>query len=139
MHFMLPVIILNALRSRRFYPSAIRLMSSAPTFKPFNLALIQLGQIGADKSGALYTVSYPHSVAYLTAANINHAREMILKAASGNDVKPDLIVLPVCVSTLRIILDLTPAPHAGMLQLALRPYSLPCICREYWVHPRNAI
>jgi omega-amidase len=56
--------------------------STAPTFKPFNLALIQLGGITDDKS-----------------ANLSHAREMLLKAAHGegvNDrVKLDLIVLPV--------------------------------------------
>ncbi|KAI9456248.1 carbon-nitrogen hydrolase [Lactarius psammicola] len=57
----------------------------APTFKPFNLALIQLGQIGADK-----------------AANLKHARDMIRKAANGEGTngntqgKPDLIVLPEC-------------------------------------------
>jgi len=56
----------------------------APAFKPFNLALIQLGQIGADKT-----------------ANLKHAREMIRRAASGEGVggaqgKPDLIVLPEC-------------------------------------------
>jgi len=52
-----------------------------PTFKPFNLALVQLGNIGSDK-----------------AANLKHAREMVLKAASGdlNGLKPDLIVLPEC-------------------------------------------
>jgi len=56
-----------------------------PAFKPFNLALIQLGQIGADK-----------------ASNLKHAREMIRRAASGEGVggaqgkKPDLIVLPEC-------------------------------------------
>jgi omega-amidase len=55
----------------------------APAFKPFNLALIQLGQIGADK-----------------AENINHARDMIRKAAGGNTHgKPDLIVLPVSALT----------------------------------------
>jgi hypothetical protein len=59
----------------------------APGFKPFNLALIQLGQIGADKR-----------------ANLNHARDMIRRAASGEGVggaqgKPDLIVLPVSIST----------------------------------------
>ncbi|KAJ3723514.1 carbon-nitrogen hydrolase [Lentinula guzmanii] len=47
-----------------------------PTFKPFKLALIQLGNISANKND-----------------NLKHAREMILKAASG---KPDLIVLPEC-------------------------------------------
>lgn len=56
----------------------------APAFKPFNLALIQLGQIGADKR-----------------ANLKHARDMIRRAASGEGVggaqgKPDLIVLPEC-------------------------------------------
>ncbi|KAI0003326.1 carbon-nitrogen hydrolase [Russula compacta] len=56
----------------------------APTFKPFNLALIQLGQIGADKG-----------------ANLKHARDMIRRAANvegvgGAQGKPDLIVLPEC-------------------------------------------
>jgi omega-amidase len=55
----------------------------APVFKPFNLALIQLGQIGAEK-----------------AANLKHARDMIRKAVNGEGIggthgKPDLIVLPV--------------------------------------------
>lgn len=55
----------------------------APTLKPFNLALIQLGQIGADKG-----------------ANLKHARDMVRRAANGEGVggaqgKPDLIVLPV--------------------------------------------
>lgn len=68
----------------------------APAFKPFNLTLIQLGQIGADKG-----------------ANLKHARDMIRRAASGEGVggaqgKPDLIVLPVspCMvhdSTLKIV------------------------------------
>jgi predicted amidohydrolase len=58
-------------------------VSPAPAFKPFNLTLIQLGQIGADK-----------------AANLKHARDMIRKAANGQGAggaqgKPDLIVLPV--------------------------------------------
>ncbi|KAG5645855.1 hypothetical protein DXG03_005197 [Asterophora parasitica] len=53
-------------------------MSKAPVFKPFTLALVQLGQIGAEKT-----------------ANLQHARDMILKAARGHK-KPDLIVLPEC-------------------------------------------
>ena len=55
--------------------------SAAPSFLGFNLALIQLGQIGSDK-----------------AKNLQHARDMVLKAASGESgkhPKPDLIVLPV--------------------------------------------
>ncbi|KAK7023782.1 mitochondrial protein import protein mas5 [Favolaschia claudopus] len=48
----------------------------APSFKPFKLALIQLGNITANK-----------------ADNIKHAREMILKATAK---QPDLIVLPEC-------------------------------------------
>ncbi|TFY50322.1 hypothetical protein EVJ58_g11098 [Rhodofomes roseus] len=64
--------------------TARRAMSSAapPEFRPFNLALIQLGQVGADK-----------------AANLKHAREMIMKAASGDGgskPKPSLVVLPEC-------------------------------------------
>jgi len=50
-------------------------LAKAPVFKPFTLALIQLGGISANK-----------------ADNLKHAREMILKAAGK---KPDLIVLPV--------------------------------------------
>jgi len=58
------------------------LMALRPaTLRPFTLALIQLGQIGANKSD-----------------NLKHARDMILKAASGqgNTKKPDLVVLPEC-------------------------------------------
>jgi len=56
----------------------------APTFQAFNLALIQLGQIGADKG-----------------VNLKHAREMIRRAANGEGAggahgKPDLVVLPEC-------------------------------------------
>ena len=53
--------------------------SSAPTLRSFNLALVQLGQIGPDKAN-----------------NIAHAREQVIKAASRADgPKPQLIVLPV--------------------------------------------
>ena len=53
--------------------------SPAPALRAFNLALIQLGQIGSDK-----------------AKNIAHARDQVLKAASREDgQKPELIVLPV--------------------------------------------
>ncbi|TFK42858.1 carbon-nitrogen hydrolase [Crucibulum laeve] len=50
-------------------------------FKPFTLALIQLGNIGTNKSD-----------------NLKHAREMILKAAEhqSHGKKPSLIVLPEC-------------------------------------------
>jgi omega-amidase len=49
-------------------------------FRPFTLAFIQLGQIGANK-----------------ADNLKHAREMIFKATSaqGPNKKPDIVVLPV--------------------------------------------
>ncbi|KAH9483796.1 Hydrolase C26A3.11 [Psilocybe cubensis] len=52
-----------------------------PSFKAFTLALIQLGQVGSNK-----------------VENLLHAREMILKAATGqgHTKKPDLIVLPEC-------------------------------------------
>lgn len=58
----------------------------APSFKPFTLALIQLGNIGANKPD-----------------NLKHAHEMIRKA-SGHDKKPDLIVLPVCARCSSIII-----------------------------------
>ncbi|KAG6869000.1 hypothetical protein C0993_005658 [Termitomyces sp. T159_Od127] len=54
-------------------------MARPPVFKSFTLALVQLGGIGADKS-----------------ANLQHARDMILKAAAGRAKKPELIVLPEC-------------------------------------------
>jgi hypothetical protein len=58
---------------------AMTLLTKAPIFKPFNLALIQLGGVGVNKS-----------------ENLKHAREMILKAAKGSGgSKPDVIVLPV--------------------------------------------
>ncbi|KAF8633715.1 hypothetical protein AX17_004373 [Amanita inopinata Kibby_2008] len=51
---------------------------SGSTFKPFTMALIQLGRITSNKH-----------------ENLQHARDMTLKAA-GNHKKPDLIVLPEC-------------------------------------------
>ncbi|KAJ7285563.1 carbon-nitrogen hydrolase [Mycena rebaudengoi] len=53
-------------------------MALPPKFKPFTLALIQLGNVTANKSD-----------------NLRHAREMILKAAATAK-KPALIVLPEC-------------------------------------------
>ena len=71
---------IRAFHSLSFASRAMSHLASAPTFKPFNLALIQLGGVGSDKS-----------------ANLKHAREMILKAAAGKESKrPDVIVLPVC-------------------------------------------
>lgn len=61
---------------------ACRTMASgiAPAFNPFTLTLVQLGSIGSDK-----------------AANLKHAREMVMKAAeSGSGTKPQVVVLPVC-------------------------------------------
>ncbi|KAL4064329.1 carbon-nitrogen hydrolase [Scleroderma citrinum] len=57
-------------------------MSTAPAFKSFRLALIQLGAVGADKS-----------------ANLKHAREMIMRAAQGDgtpESRPSVVVLPEC-------------------------------------------
>lgn len=63
--------------------------TSAPELKPFTLSMIQLGQIGADKS-----------------ANLAHAKDMIARAAkgegSGAEGKPDLIVLPVRNCTIQV-------------------------------------
>ena len=36
-----------------------RAMSSAPALKPFNLALIQLGQVGPDKDGLYHRLARP--------------------------------------------------------------------------------
>ena len=64
---------------------------STPPLRAFTLALIQLGNIGANKS-----------------KNLQHAREMIVKAAQGEHPakKPDIIVLPVCIleKNLRVVL-----------------------------------
>lgn len=43
--FSLPRLLYRSSSSRVFS------MSAAPTFKPFTLALVQLGQIGSDKAG----------------------------------------------------------------------------------------
>src|SRR6267154_513502 len=73
-----------------------------PAFKPFTLTLIQLGSIGSDK-----------------AANLQHAREMIMKAAKGNSVtKPQVVVLPVCGQIFSP--DISSYSVAGMFQLSLR-------------------
>lgn len=53
--------------------------SNIPPFKPFRLALIQLGGVGLS-----------------TKDNLHHASEMILKAVHTRDgPKPNLVVLPV--------------------------------------------
>lgn len=71
--------------ARTFARRALSQMASpAPALRSFNLALIQLGRVGSDKT-----------------KNIAHAREQILKAASRQDgPKPQLIVLPVSTQTL---------------------------------------
>lgn len=79
-------------------------MSTAPVFRPFRLALIQLGATGADKS-----------------ANLQHAREMIMKAAEGDgtpESKPSIVVLPVSMSLEYHRSEMLISP--GMLQLPLR-------------------
>jgi hypothetical protein len=134
----------TSLLSRLWHPIRVRpvtlrgvaFMSTippAPAFKPFNLALIQLGQIGADKR-----------------ANLNHARDMIRRAAGGEGVgggaqgKPDLIVLPVstehspsrCIcphQTEQFSEDCLFFLYIGMLQLALRACTLPGLRRAYRV------
>lgn len=57
------------------------LNKAAPALRPFKLALIQLGNVGANKSD-----------------NLKHARDMVLKAASAPTTgsKVDLIILPEC-------------------------------------------
>ena len=56
-----------------------KMASTVPEFKPFTIALIQLGNVTGNKEH-----------------NLQHAREMIARAAKGQDgKKPHLIVLPV--------------------------------------------
>jgi hypothetical protein len=53
--------------------------SNAPPFKPFRLALVQMGGVTSSKE-----------------ENLAHAKELIARAASpGNGAKPGVIVLPV--------------------------------------------
>jgi hypothetical protein len=92
--------------SSRSLRLARAMATSAPEFRPFKLALIQLGQVTEDK-----------------ATNLKHAREMIRKAVAGEGTgaqgKPDIVVLPVrvlrcsCATANR-------GPRAGMLQLSIR-------------------
>lgn len=94
-------------------------MSTPPVFRPFTLALIQLGQISSIKAN-----------------NLNHARDMILKAAAGSGAtkKPDVIVLPVCTLRMppRIQDDLTigalgPRRNASTLRTDM--YTFLCMLR----------
>ncbi|KAF8502463.1 carbon-nitrogen hydrolase [Gautieria morchelliformis] len=63
-----------------FLQSRAMVSSTVPMFKPFRLALIQLGGLGSSKSD-----------------NLRHAGEMILKAVQPFEgSKPNLIVLPEC-------------------------------------------
>jgi hypothetical protein len=99
-----------------------RTMSTkAPSPKPFRLALVQLGQVTGDKQH-----------------NLQHAREMVLKAAKadGQSKKPDLIVLPVRSQALsRVKLyTLRRGITAGMLQFALWCQILSAICRDNCIH-----
>lgn len=65
-----------------------RTMSSVPPeFKQFKLALIQLGSPSH--------VAENPTEADIKHANLNHARDMINRAAKNASGKPDLVVLPV--------------------------------------------
>jgi hypothetical protein len=101
--------------------SMASLSNLAPDFKPFNLALIQLGQIGSDK-----------------AKNLAHARESILKAAAGegeSKPKPDLIVLPVtlCYPFAQGIQSII---CVGVFQFTIWTCSFSRVCGNYRVHTR---
>ena len=98
-------------------------LTRAPVLKPFTLALIQLGNVGANK-----------------AENLKHAREMIQKAATnhGSNKKPDLIVLPVCTTILPLSL-IQIDQLVGMLQFAVRGDTFPDICRKDWVYTWEAV
>jgi len=113
--------------SRSFGRRAFSSMaSSTPALKPFNLALIQLGQVGSDKT-----------------KNIAHARAQVLKAASREDgPKPQLIVLPVSVTISGVFgqdIEIYWWTTAGMFQFALWRYPLPRVCGNNWAQARRAV
>jgi hypothetical protein len=100
---------------------SFRMASLAPTFKAFNIALIQLGGVTDNK-----------------ADNLKHAHKMILRAAGGEGgSKPNVIVLPVCIDPDHV--------HAcsyhllGMFQFTLWPCSLSKLCREDCIHAQRAV
>jgi hypothetical protein len=67
----------TAVQNQTLAPLTLSVMPNF--FRPFTLALIQLGSIGLDK-----------------VENLRHARKMILKASLDPEgKKPDIIVLPV--------------------------------------------
>lgn len=109
-----------------------------PNAKPFRIALVQVGQISANK-----------------AVNLVHARELILKAAAGGgSAKPDFIVLPVrtlcCLLAMATcdvdttVLDPTSivarrGGRVGVLQLTVWVQVLPGVRRDDWLSERDRI
>lgn len=83
-------------------------ITTAPAFKAFNLALIQLGGITANKTD-----------------NLKHAREMILKASNG-EPRPNLIVLPVC-SVYLVDNSFIIQIYTGVFQFTVWTYTFPCL------------
>jgi hypothetical protein len=113
--------------SKSFSHRALSSMApSAPVLRSFNLALIQLGQIGSDK-----------------AKNIIHAREQVLKAASrGDGPKPQLIVLPVGVAisvAFRQNAEIYWRTTTGVFQFPLWCHSFPRICGDNRVQARRVL
>lgn len=90
-----------------------------PVLKAFNLALIQLGQVGPDKS-----------------TNLSHARESVLKAAASNP-KPNLIALPVGPELPRLKHALNVV--TGMFQLSIRTCTLSRLRRVDRIHQRQTL
>lgn len=95
-------------------------ITSAPAFRAFNLALIQLGGITANKTN-----------------NLKHAHEMILKAANC-EPKPNLIVLPVRKVCL-VDNSFTIQVYSGMFQFTVWSYAFPCLRWADRVHSGPAI
>lgn len=111
-------------------PRSVRMSSAASISRAVRVALVQLGNVTADKSH-----------------NLQHAREMVLKAASGSAVgKPDLVVLPASISSPENIdimqgafLAKDPSIVLGMFQFAVWCELLPDICRDHCIYSRKAI
>lgn len=96
-------------------------VAKVPVFKPFTLALIQLGHIGPDK-----------------VANLKHAHEMVLKAAAPTRRRPDLIVLPVC--NLGTLFQLSASIYLpGMFQFTIWPCQFSYLCRKHCIYSRTTI
>lgn len=117
---MLPLLRRASTTTGRFRTGYRTMSANPPDFKQFKLALIQLGR-------APYLAENPTETE-IKDANLKHARDMIDRAVKSSSGKPDLVVLPVRRSSVPPSLSIMTTQ--GMLQLALWPCILSCVCRN---------